>query len=265
MCEGHRLKNQAEAFDEMISEVPFWYRAGESKISILNRRPEVEISQEQPLDFSGILLVKPNTIFSGAKRKAITLIEEVADKPSLSSVLVKNVTEWNCEICQVFTTSQDCLNDHLQRKKHKCKEATFREQKNDNKNWSIGFFPKKSKVIQLVECPCDDMISGKKSEEGSSSPNNNYLPFLLIFNNANDMRNNADHENQNISGFTFWCDGGTYDWKKTQTERGEQNYSIGLSSMKPQFIQLVEHPSNDMILGKKLEEGSSSTNDNDQP
>ncbi|KAK6777908.1 hypothetical protein RDI58_024626 [Solanum bulbocastanum] len=36
---------------------------------------------------------KPATIFFGAKRKAITLIEEVVDKPSLSSAVVKNVTE----------------------------------------------------------------------------------------------------------------------------------------------------------------------------
>ncbi|WMV51094.1 hypothetical protein MTR67_044479 [Solanum verrucosum] len=101
MCEGDRLKNQAEAFEEMISEVPFWYRAGESKILILNRSPEVEISQEQPPGFSRILLAKPDTIFSRAKWKAITLIEEVADKPSLSSAPVKNVTEWNCELCQL--------------------------------------------------------------------------------------------------------------------------------------------------------------------
>uniref|UniRef100_M1DW81 C2H2-type domain-containing protein n=1 Tax=Solanum tuberosum TaxID=4113 RepID=M1DW81_SOLTU len=41
----------------MILEVPFRYRAGESKFSILNRSPKVEISQEQPPGFSGILLV----------------------------------------------------------------------------------------------------------------------------------------------------------------------------------------------------------------
>ncbi|KAH0677047.1 hypothetical protein KY290_025982 [Solanum tuberosum] len=115
MCEGDRLKNQAEAFEEMISEA------------------------------------KPDTIFSRAKWKAITLIEKVADKPSLSSA-------------PVCTTSQDVLNDYLQGKKYKRKEATFREQK-DNKNWSIGLFPKKSKFIQLVERPCDDMISGKNQRK----------------------------------------------------------------------------------------------------
>lgn len=79
-------------------------------------------------------------------------------------------------------------------KKHKCKEATFREQKKDNKNLSIGLFPKNSGFIQLVERHCDDMILGKKSEEGSSSPNNNHPPYLLIDDNADDMRKNVDHE-----------------------------------------------------------------------
>jgi len=111
-----------------------------------------------------LIQAKPDTIFSRAKWKAITLIEKVADKPSLSSAPVKNVTEWNCELCQVCTTSQDVLNDYLQGKKYKRKEATFREQK-DNKNWSIGLFPKKSKFIQLVERPCDDMISGKNQRK----------------------------------------------------------------------------------------------------
>ncbi|TMX04473.1 hypothetical protein EJD97_008690 [Solanum chilense] len=76
MCGGDRLKNQAEAFEEMISEIPFRYCVGESEISIFNRGPET----------------KPDTIFSGSKRKVITLIEEVPDNPSLSDALVKNVT-----------------------------------------------------------------------------------------------------------------------------------------------------------------------------
>uniref|UniRef100_K4D070 Uncharacterized protein n=1 Tax=Solanum lycopersicum TaxID=4081 RepID=K4D070_SOLLC len=76
MCGGDRLKNQVEAFEEMISEIPFRYCVGESKISILNRGPKT----------------KPDTIFSGAKRKVITLIEEVPDNPSLSDAPVKTFT-----------------------------------------------------------------------------------------------------------------------------------------------------------------------------
>jgi len=63
-----------------------------------------------------LIQAKPDTIFSEAKRKAITLIEEAADKPSLSSAPLKNVMEWNSEFCQICTTSQDGLNDHLKGK-----------------------------------------------------------------------------------------------------------------------------------------------------
>uniref|UniRef100_M1DKT0 U1-type domain-containing protein n=1 Tax=Solanum tuberosum TaxID=4113 RepID=M1DKT0_SOLTU len=205
MCEADRLKKQAEAFEEMISEVPFRYRAGESKISIFNRSPKVEISQEQPPDFSGVLLAKPDTIFSGEKRKAITLIEEVADKPSLSSAPVKNVTEWNCELCQVCTTSQDGLNDHLQGKKHKRKVAALREHK-DDKYCSIGLLPKKPKLMHPMERPSDDLLSGEKLEEGSSATNDNDPPSLLIDDSANDLRKNAAHEKQDNKEFPFWCD-----------------------------------------------------------
>ncbi|KAG5581286.1 hypothetical protein H5410_051913 [Solanum commersonii] len=147
MCEGDRLKNQAEAFEEMISEVPFQYRVGESKILILNQSPEVEISQEQTPGFSGILLV--------------------ADKPSLSSGPLKNVTEWNCEICQVPSLKRRWRHIRLE-KKHKRKE--------EKKNCSLDLSPMKPQFIQLVEYPFDDMISGKKSVEGSSGTNDNDQP-----------------------------------------------------------------------------------------
>ncbi|KAK6777910.1 hypothetical protein RDI58_024628 [Solanum bulbocastanum] len=118
MCGEERLKNQVEVFEEMISEA------------------------------------KPETVSSGAKQKAIILIEEVADKPSLSSTsaLVKNVTKWNCELCQVYPTSQDGLNDHLQGKKHKLKVVDLREHK-DNIYCSIGLLQKKPKLMQPMEHP----------------------------------------------------------------------------------------------------------------
>ncbi|XP_049399884.1 uncharacterized protein LOC125863969 [Solanum stenotomum] len=204
---GDRLKSQAEAFEEMISEVPFRYRAGESKFSTLNRSPKVEISEEQPYGFSGILLVRLETVSSEAKWKAIILIKEVDGKPSLSSTsaLVKNVTEWICELCQVCTTSQDGLNDHLQGKKHKRKVAALREHK-DDKNCSIGLLPKKPKLMQPMECPCDDLIFGKKLEEESSTTNDNDPPSLLTDDSANDLGKNAADEKQDNREFTFWCD-----------------------------------------------------------
>ncbi|KAG5581285.1 hypothetical protein H5410_051912 [Solanum commersonii] len=154
-----------------ISETPFRHRAVEPNISTLNQSPKAEILQVLPPSLSKILLAKPDTNFSRENQKAITLTEEVVDKN------VKNVTEWNCELCQVSSTNQDCLNAHFHGKKHKRKE--------ENKNWSIGIFPKTSKFIHLVERPCDDLIS---------SPNVNDSPSLLINNNADDLRNNTTNE-----------------------------------------------------------------------
>uniref|UniRef100_M1D902 C2H2-type domain-containing protein n=1 Tax=Solanum tuberosum TaxID=4113 RepID=M1D902_SOLTU len=153
---GDRLKSQAEAFEEMISKVPFQYRARESKFSTLNRSPKVEISEEQPPGFSGILL-----------------------------------SRW-----------PECP---LARKKHKRKVAALREHK-DDKNCSIGLLPKKPKLMQPMECPCDDLISEKKLEEESSATNDNDLPSLLTDDSANDLGKNAADEKQDNREFTFWCD-----------------------------------------------------------
>uniref|UniRef100_M1DE19 U1-type domain-containing protein n=2 Tax=Solanum tuberosum TaxID=4113 RepID=M1DE19_SOLTU len=161
---------------------------------------------------------KPDTIFSGAKRKAITPTEAVADKPSLSSAPVKNVKEWSCALCQVCTTNQDGLNVHFQGKKHKCKEAAFREQK-DNKNCGIALSPKKQKFIQLVE---HDLISRNQFEEGSSGTNDNDPPSLLIDDGTNDMRKNTIHGKQNNVEFKFWCETckiGTFSEKVMETHK----------------------------------------------
>ncbi|KAK4377225.1 hypothetical protein RND71_003521 [Anisodus tanguticus] len=252
------LKQQADAVSlvsglaarrdmEQSLEVPFQRRVVEPKVSILTAEPE--ILQVQPsLDSrlredSGILLpprlishlfisehrspllllaliqAKPDTTFSGAKRKAITPIQEVAEKPSLSSAPKKNVNEWRCAVCQVSATNQDGLNNHFQGKKHKRKEATLREQKHE-KNCSIGFFPKKPKLIQLVES-CDDMIPEKKSEEGSSGTNDIDAPSLLIEDSTDDLRKNANEEHSNRA-FKFWCETckiGTTSEKLMETHR----------------------------------------------
>ncbi|KAG5628681.1 hypothetical protein H5410_000398 [Solanum commersonii] len=146
----------------------------ESNISTLNQSPKEGILQLQPPGVSEILLAKPDTIFSGAKGKAITLTEAVADKPSLSSAPAKNVKEWSCALCQ-----------------------------KDNKNYNIALSPKKQKFIQLVE---HDLISRNQFEEVSSGTSNNDPPSLLIDDSTNDMRKNTIHEKQNNGEFKFWCE-----------------------------------------------------------
>ncbi|WMV51123.1 hypothetical protein MTR67_044508, partial [Solanum verrucosum] len=73
--------------------------------------------------------------------------------------------------------------------------------------------PSLSKILLLVERPCDDMIS---------SPNVNDPPSLLIDNNADDLRNNTANEKENNREFTFWCETckiGTFSEKTMEAHR----------------------------------------------
>eukprot|EP00262_Sarcandra_glabra_P013399 TRINITY_DN370_c0_g3_i1.p1 TRINITY_DN370_c0_g3~~TRINITY_DN370_c0_g3_i1.p1 ORF type:complete len:424 (+),score=63.07 TRINITY_DN370_c0_g3_i1:111-1274(+) len=62
---------------------------------------------------------KPNLV--GLKRKASDATTAVNENPWLVGPK-KVAKEWNCALCQVSTTSEEGLNDHLQGKKHKSKE-----------------------------------------------------------------------------------------------------------------------------------------------
>lgn len=48
----------------------------------------------------------------------------VDDKHSESSLEKKTKKDWSCALCHIVTTSEKGLNDHLQGKKHKMKEAS---------------------------------------------------------------------------------------------------------------------------------------------
>ena len=87
---------------------------------------------------------KPEANLSGTKQKSVTPPEEGTNKPPLTGVSKKKVKEeWSCAICQVSTTTERGLNEHIQGKKHKSKEAALRAQRN-GKNFGIGVWPKKA-------------------------------------------------------------------------------------------------------------------------
>ena len=75
----------------------------------------------------------------GEKRKAVTL--PIDDNESLQKKAKK---EWTCELCQISTTSEKGLNDHIQGKKHKANKESTRTQK-------IG----KRKKTTLVRSPIE--------------------------------------------------------------------------------------------------------------
>lgn len=75
---------------------------------------------------------------TGAKR---ALSESDASESEYSNLKKKPKEEWSCDICQVSASSERGLNEHLQGKKHKTKEAAPRAQ-NACKTYSIGLYKK---------------------------------------------------------------------------------------------------------------------------
>lgn len=222
-------------FEERISEIPFQQRSVEPKISALKpvaHSAEPMISELQsPLEPSKekdkiIFLAKPNTSLSGVKRKADTPPVEVASQPPAFDVPKKNCKEdWSCALCQVSATCERGLNDHLQGKKHKSKEAALRAQRN-GKNYCIGLLPKKPKTINLLEAndklnmvqmvkPKVELLPHSKSGEGSSlvileneGGKDNVTPFLD--HHVNDLKKNADaaqkkQKKNKKKKYNFWC------------------------------------------------------------
>ncbi|KAH9806343.1 c2h2-type domain-containing protein [Citrus sinensis] len=96
-----------------------------------------------------LMLAKPDPNLCGSKRKASTPPAASVELPLMSS---KKTKEWSCALCQVSATSERGLDEHLQGKKHKAKEAgLLRAQKMCNN--SISSMSKKSgkKKIKLRE------------------------------------------------------------------------------------------------------------------
>ncbi|XP_070021535.1 uncharacterized protein [Nicotiana sylvestris] len=197
---------ECSALEELI--------ANKSKDHSLNHHGE-GIKATDICDKAGMLTpsqAKPDTIFPGPKWEVVTPTTEVANKPSVSSSLKENVKQWSCAHCQVSTTSEGGLNEHLQGKKHKKKEAALRAEKNE-KTYNIDLSQKKSEFIQFV-VSCNDLRLGQKSEECSLRPNDDDAPSLLMDDNAGDLRKNSyntSHEKQNSKEhenreFKFWCE-----------------------------------------------------------
>lgn len=89
------------------------------------------------------LQATPNTNLSGAKRKPVTPPTSGPNEVLINSKNKKPKEEWSCAICQVSATSEHILNEHLQGRKHKAKEAGLRAQK-EGKNFGIGLILKEA-------------------------------------------------------------------------------------------------------------------------
>ncbi|XP_077221867.1 uncharacterized protein LOC143855684 [Tasmannia lanceolata] len=143
-------------------------------------KPLMEVSKGKVLFFSKNAT---GPSLAGTKRKAVAATSgNEAWLPSSK----KTQKEWSCALCQVSTTSKEGLNDHLQGKKHKAKEAELGMSNTGAKSMgSSATFPKKA----------DKSMLGKKGA-ATNKPKAN-------------RRKKQEEKQQQIKGykkrFTFFC------------------------------------------------------------
>ena len=115
---------------------------------------------------------KPTPNISGAKRKAETA--SAGDTSELPPFGLKKrpKEEWSCAICQVSALSERALNEHLQGRKHKAKEAGLRAQRTGRSTSSTPSTKKATMHSKLTESP-DFGTSGQEAKvEGKSLKQN---------------------------------------------------------------------------------------------
>ncbi|KAH8505048.1 hypothetical protein H0E87_012333 [Populus deltoides] len=131
------------------------------------RLPESEMkpSTENNKD-KVIVLKKPDPNLCGAKRKAVTPAAEGVGELPFAGIKKKPKEEWSCALCQVSATSERGLNEHLQGRRHKAKEAGLRAQKmarNPNK----ASLPKETTKTAKVTIPTAGLEMEAKIEDES--------------------------------------------------------------------------------------------------
>eukprot|EP00256_Glycine_max_P067623 XP_025982218.1 uncharacterized protein LOC102667350 [Glycine max] len=141
-----------------------------------------------------IILNKPDD-HCGEKRKAITLA--IDDNESLRKKAKK---EWTCELCQISTTSEKGLNDHIQGKKHKANKESTRTQK-------IGLDSRpESETLHPCFTPADT-CNMESEEKGQVVPKSKGLGDLDDQNETTTSKQ-AQETSALSKGkkFDFWCE-----------------------------------------------------------
>ncbi|KAJ9689020.1 hypothetical protein PVL29_014591 [Vitis rotundifolia] len=106
-----------------------------------------------------ILLPKPGQNLSGAKRKATTPPTVGVNELSSVGSKKKLKEEWSCALCQVTATSERGLNEHLQGKKHKAKEAGLVAQRAGKNPAPLQKkFRKASKLAEITDAPGTEQV-----------------------------------------------------------------------------------------------------------
>ncbi|KAA8535378.1 hypothetical protein F0562_030381 [Nyssa sinensis] len=227
-----------------VETLPF-QRNVEPKISEI--KPPSEVSKEKI-----IFLAKPDGNLSGAKRKAVTPPATGAMELHSVSLKKKPKEEWSCALCQVSATSERGLNEHLQGKKHKAREAGLIAQRT-GKNYVIGLFPKKTKPTKLAQTTDNQgpeqgeklvgealQVSKKAGASSQKKLNTkdikkNNEPALQINQEAGDSKKKNGEAGQKMQRtgenkkkrFKFWCEMcqiGAYSQKVMDTHKNGKKH-----------------------------------------
>lgn len=163
------------------------------------RLPESEMkpSTENNKD-KVIVLKKPDPNLCGAKRKAVTPAAEGVGELPFAGIKKKPKEEWSCALCQVSATSERGLNEHLQGRRHKAKEAGLRAQKmarNPNK----ASLPKETTKTAKVTIPTAGLEMEAKIEDESLQLNksDNFSNKKIENKEERGNRNNVQLEQKN--------------------------------------------------------------------
>lgn len=149
---------------------------------------------------------KPNTSITGVKRKAATPPAAATSELALVGLKKQPKEEWSCAICQVSATSERGLNEHLEGKKHKAKEAGLRAQKT-GKNFGIGLVPKKMPTpIKLAETNArQSLVQGMEIEKKPPLLKKKPLLHLKQDTDVSKTEDGKMEENWKKK-FRFWCE-----------------------------------------------------------
>ncbi|XAR51135.1 hypothetical protein NMG60_11005682 [Bertholletia excelsa] len=199
-----RLASQARLVVRDFETFPS-YNNAEPKISTV--KPPSEVSKQKI-----VFLAKPEENISGTKRKAVTPLAVGSSKHPSVGVKKKAKEEWSCALCQVSATSERGLNEHLQGRKHKAREAALRVMRT-GKNYMIGLFPKKSKSTKPGETSNNQIEEKAKLVENllqakSNTEDVNQIKGLTLQENKSkdSERKVQMTKNHRKKKFKFWCE-----------------------------------------------------------
>ncbi|KAI3811332.1 hypothetical protein L1987_21053 [Smallanthus sonchifolius] len=143
-----------------------------------------------------IVLGKPNDeTVSGTKRKLAPPVSEGSSQRGSYRLKKKVREEWSCAICQVSTTSERGLAEHLKGKKHRAKEVALVAQKT-GANFGLGVATTKPVInpSSSLENKSETVKEAvDQTPETNKTSNTSYL---------NDVKNKENKKDR----FKFWCE-----------------------------------------------------------